>query len=68
MTTEKDWVRLPEEAKPMVQSVGVTLEWQDADAVSGTDGNEIGLDPSVEDTVFILRRDEGREAARARDR
>ena len=33
VTTEKDWVRLPEEAKPMVQSVGVTLEWQDPDAV-----------------------------------
>ena len=33
VTTEKDWVRLPEEAKPMVQSVAVTLEWQDPDAV-----------------------------------
>ena len=33
VTTEKDWVRLPEEAKPMVQSVGITLEWQDPDAV-----------------------------------
>ena len=33
VTTEKDWVRLPEEAKPMVQSVAVTLEWQDPEAV-----------------------------------
>ena len=33
VTTEKDWVRLPEEAKPMVQSVAVTLEWQDQEAV-----------------------------------
>ncbi|MEE8172900.1 MAG: tetraacyldisaccharide 4'-kinase, partial [Alphaproteobacteria bacterium] len=33
VTTEKDWVRLPEEAKPMVQAVAVTLEWQDPEAV-----------------------------------
>jgi tetraacyldisaccharide 4'-kinase len=33
VTTEKDWVRLPEEAKAMVQSVAVTLEWQDPEAV-----------------------------------
>ena len=33
VTTEKDWVRLPEEAKPMVQPVVVRLEWQDPDAV-----------------------------------
>ena len=33
VTTEKDWVRLPEEAKPMVQSVAITLEWQDPEAV-----------------------------------
>jgi len=33
VTTEKDWVRLPEEAKPMVQAIGVTLEWQDPEAV-----------------------------------
>lgn len=34
VTTEKDWVRLPEEAKPMVQPVVVRLEWQDPDAVN----------------------------------
>ena len=33
VTTEKDWVRLPKEAKPMVQPVAVTLEWQDPEAV-----------------------------------
>ena len=35
VTTEKDWVRLPEEAKPMVQPVAVTLEWQDPEALRG---------------------------------
>ena len=35
VTTEKDWVRLPEEAKPMVQPVAVTLEWQNPEAVRG---------------------------------
>jgi tetraacyldisaccharide 4'-kinase len=29
VTTEKDWVRLPEEAKPMVQPIAINLEWQD---------------------------------------
>jgi tetraacyldisaccharide 4'-kinase len=33
VTTEKDWVRLPEEAKPMIEPVPVTLEWQDPNAV-----------------------------------
>ena len=33
VTTEKDWVRLPQEAKPMVQPVAVSLVWQDPEAV-----------------------------------
>jgi len=33
VTTEKDWVRLPQEAKPMVEQVPIVLEWQDPDAV-----------------------------------
>ena len=33
VTTEKDWVRLPEEAKPMVQPIAISLEWQDPGAV-----------------------------------
>jgi len=33
VTTEKDWVRLPQEAKAMVEPVPVTLEWQDPKAV-----------------------------------
>ncbi len=38
VTTEKDWVRLPQEAKPMVEPVPVTLEWQDPDAVEAVIG------------------------------
>ncbi len=33
VTTEKDWVRLPPEAKLIVKPVPVTLKWQDPDAV-----------------------------------
>ncbi|MBI06063.1 MAG: tetraacyldisaccharide 4'-kinase [Rhodospirillaceae bacterium] len=33
VTTEKDWVRLPLEARAMVKSVPVTLEWENPDAV-----------------------------------
>ena len=33
VTTEKDWVRLPEDAKPMIQTVKVSLEWQDPAAI-----------------------------------
>lgn len=33
VTTEKDWVRLPVEARPMVEVVRVTLEWRDPSAV-----------------------------------
>ena len=33
VTTAKDYVRLPEEARPMVRVLHVFLEWQDADAV-----------------------------------
>ena len=29
VTTLKDYVRLPEEAKPMVETLSVTLEWAD---------------------------------------
>ena len=33
VTTEKDWVRLPLPTRSMVQTVPVTLEWQDEDRV-----------------------------------
>jgi len=33
VTTEKDWVRLPTTTRSMVQSVPVTLEWQDEDQI-----------------------------------
>ena len=33
VTTEKDWVRLPPDAQPMIQSVSVNLEWEDPDAL-----------------------------------
>ena len=33
VTTEKDWVRLPTPTRSMVQSVPVTLEWQDEDQI-----------------------------------
>ncbi len=32
VTTAKDWVRLPEAARPMVERLTVTLEWDDPDA------------------------------------
>ena len=34
VTTEKDLVRLPPEAREMVQSVPVVLTWDDREAVS----------------------------------
>lgn len=33
VTTEKDWVRLPADARPMVEVVRVSLEWRDPAAV-----------------------------------
>lgn len=33
VTTEKDWVRLPPDTQPMIQSVSVNLEWENSDAL-----------------------------------
>ena len=33
VTTEKDFVRLPDEARPMVEVLGVRLSWADAEAL-----------------------------------
>ncbi len=33
VTTAKDWVRLPEAARPMVETLGVGVEWEDPDAL-----------------------------------
>ncbi len=35
VTTEKDFVRLPDEAKPMVRTLSVVLEWRDPATVEG---------------------------------
>ncbi|MHA1536289.1 MAG: tetraacyldisaccharide 4'-kinase [Alphaproteobacteria bacterium] len=35
VTTLKDYVRLPEEAKPMIDTLSVTLEWADEAALDG---------------------------------
>ena len=45
VTTEKDWVRLPTQAKAMVQTVPVTLEWQDEDQVRALLATNIPLPP-----------------------
>ncbi len=34
MTTAKDWVRLPSEARSMVETLTVSIEWDDPGAVA----------------------------------
>ena len=45
VTTEKDWVRLPLQTRSMVQTVPVTLEWQDEDQVRALLATKIPLPP-----------------------
>jgi len=42
VTTEKDWVRLPQPTRAMVQSVPVALEWQDEARVRALLANAVG--------------------------
>ncbi len=42
VTTAKDFVRLPEDAKPMVKVLGVEIIWDDAAALDKVLGPVIG--------------------------
>ncbi len=42
VTTEKDWVRLPQPTRAMVQTVPVTLEWQDEAQMRALLGRVLG--------------------------